>query len=162
MVDARRKLVLLRHAKAAAPDDVADFERPLAKRGTLDAPAAGRWLRDNVPAIEVVACSPATRARRTWELAAPEIPAAPDVRYDERIYAATAHQLLDVVRALPGPVMTAVLVGHNPGLEDLVRLLTGQRAELKTAGIAVLSTAATWSEAGESWAEADDFAKPRG
>ena len=68
----------------------------------------------------------------------------------------------EVLAELPDEVTTAALIGHNPGLEDLVRLLTGQQAELKTAGIAVLSTAATWSEAGESWAEADDFAKPRG
>ncbi|QIZ33569.1 histidine phosphatase family protein [Saccharopolyspora sp. ASAGF58] len=162
MTDAQRKLVLIRHAKSSWPDDADDFDRPLADRGRRDAPEVGRWLRKHAAAIELVLCSPAARARRTWELAAPEIPAEPALKYDDRIYAASARELLAVIHEIPPAVMTAVVVGHNPGLEDLTELLTGEPAELKTAAIALLSSPAEWSEVAESWATDATYAKPRG
>ncbi len=58
--------------------------------------------------------------------------------------------------------MTAAVVGHNPGLEDLVQLLTDEPAELKTAAIALLSSPAAWSEVGQSWAAGATYVKPRG
>ncbi|SEF91414.1 phosphohistidine phosphatase [Saccharopolyspora kobensis] len=162
MVDAQRELVLIRHAKSAWPDDADDFDRPLAERGRRDAPALGRWLRKHAAAVELVLCSPATRARQTWELAAPEIPAEPVVTHDDRIYVASARELLLVVHEIPKTVMTAAVIGHNPGLEDLVSLLTGEPAVLKTAAVAVLSTPSPWSAIGENSATAVEFAKPRG
>ncbi|MGW5644520.1 SixA phosphatase family protein [Saccharopolyspora sp. NPDC003752] len=162
MTEAERKLVLIRHAKSAWPDDVDDFDRPLTERGLRDAPAVGRWLREHAAAVEIVLCSPAVRARRTWDLAAQEIPAEPVLKHDDRIYAASARELLAVIREIPPAVMTAVVIGHNPGLEDLAGLLTGEPAELKTAAIALLSSAAEWSEVAESWASAATYAKPRG
>ncbi|RRO14287.1 histidine phosphatase family protein [Saccharopolyspora rhizosphaerae] len=162
MTNARRKLILIRHAKSAHPDGAEDFDRPLADRGRRDAPAVGRWLRDNAYAIEAVRCSPALRTRQTWELARTHIPAEPQVRFDERIYDATAQRLLEIVRELPVHAMTAALVGHNPGLEDLVHLLTGEPVQLKTSAVALLSSERTWAEVGESWTCASTFAKPRG
>ncbi|MFC7343557.1 SixA phosphatase family protein [Saccharopolyspora griseoalba] len=162
MADARRKLLLIRHAKSAHPDGLDDFERPLAHRGERDAPAVGRWLRENAHAVETVRCSPATRTRQTWDLIAPEVPAEPVVSFDERIYAATARGLLTVVREMPVNAMTVALVGHNPGLEDLVHLLTGEHVELKTAAVAMLCSEREWADADESWAAAATFAKPRG
>ncbi|MDA3644442.1 histidine phosphatase family protein [Saccharopolyspora indica] len=162
MVEAQRELVLIRHAKSAWPDDADDFDRPLAERGRRDAPALGRWLRKHAAAIELVLCSPAARARQTWELAAREIPAEPVVKHDDRIYVASARELLAVVHEIPTTVMTAAVIGHNPGLEDLVSLLTGEPVVLKTAAIAVLRTQSPWSAIGESCATAAEFAKPRG
>lgn len=162
MTNARRKLILVRHAKSAHPDGVEDFDRPLAERGRRDAPAVGRWLRDNAYAIEVVRCSPALRTRETWELAGANIPAGPQVSFDERVYDATAHELLSLVRELPVTAMTAAIVGHNPGLEDLVHLLTGESVELKTSAVALLSSERAWAGAAESWTCASTFAKPRG
>ncbi|GAA4880016.1 histidine phosphatase family protein [Saccharopolyspora cebuensis] len=162
MTDPQRRLVLLRHAKAAWPRDVADVDRPLTDRGRTDAAAAGRWLAQHDPAIEVVRCSTAVRAQQTWRLAHPEIPAAPQVDYDERIYAASPEQLLQVVRALPSTAMTALLIGHNPGLEDLAGLLTGEPTELRTAGIAVLLMRDGWAEAGPEQADPETTVTPRG
>ncbi|MGP4015089.1 SixA phosphatase family protein [Saccharopolyspora sp. 5N708] len=161
MTDAQRKLVLIRHAKSAWPGDADDVDRPLADRGRRDAPAVGEWLRKHVAAIELVLCSPAVRTRQTWELVAPEIPAEPTLSYDDRIYAASARELLNVIHELPPSVMTAAIVGHNPGLEDLVHLLTGEPAELKTAAIALLHSDSPWSTAAESWATDATYAKPR-
>jgi phosphohistidine phosphatase len=161
-VAARRTLVILRHAKSDWPDGVPDERRPLAKRGQRNAPAAGRWLRNQVGRIDLAVCSPAVRARQTWELAAAELSPAPRVVEDERVYAAPADALLSVVQGLPDEVATAVLVGHNPGLQDLVELLSGEACELKTSAIAVLSWSGAWLDAGPQVAALDAHARPRG
>ncbi|MGW1881047.1 SixA phosphatase family protein, partial [Streptomyces sp. NPDC001970] len=119
------RLVLLRHAKSAWPD-VADHERPLAPRGRRDAPAAGRLLRELTYVPDLAICSTARRARETWELAAGELGAKVPVRHDERVYGADPAELFDVLRELPAEVGTALLVGHNPGMEDLAGALSGE------------------------------------
>ena len=83
------------------------------------------------------------------------------MQFDERIYQGSADDLLSAIRGLPSTSLTAVLVGHNPGLEELLSLLTGEPAELKTGSIAVLATSAAWSAAGKQWANVDTFARPR-
>lgn len=157
-----RRLVILRHAKSAWPEDVPDHERPLAERGERDAPVAGRWLAEHVGVIDVALCSPATRARQTWTLAAGELAGTPDTRYDERIYGASPGDLLAVVQDIEDDVGTAVLVGHNPGLSHLVTALAGQRHELKTSGIAVLTWPGEWADARSAPVTLADVAKPRG
>lgn len=159
-----RTLVVCRHAKAAAGDD--DFDRPLEPRGERDAAAAGRWLAGHVPGIERALCSPALRARRTWELVGAELADAESGKVetvrDDRIYEATAGELIAVLGELPDSVGTAVLIGHNPGLEDLASVLTGKPCQLKTAAIAVLTGPGAWSAAEPGWAQLYDTAKPRG
>jgi phosphohistidine phosphatase len=159
---AGRTLVLVRHAKSAWPPGVADPRRPLADRGRRDAPAIGRWLREHVGQLDLVVCSPATRARQTWDLAAAELHPAPRVRHQRRVYAAPADDLLEVVRELPGRAAAAALVGHNPGLQDLAELLSGQPCELKTAAVAVLRWSGSWADAGPEAAVLEEWAKPRG
>ncbi|MGW2643300.1 SixA phosphatase family protein [Streptomyces sp. NPDC001348] len=120
-----RRLVVLRHAKSARPPGVADHERPLAPRGRRDAPAAGRALAEADRLPDLVLCSTAVRARETWELASAQWGTPPPVRFDPRLYAADVPELLHVVREVPPEVATLLLVGHNPGLEDLVLDLAG-------------------------------------
>ena len=100
----------------------------------------------NVGPIELAVVSPAERARATWELASSELEALPEVRIEERVYAASAGQLLEVVRELPDELRTVVLVGHNPGMEDLASVLAGEPILLRTAGIAVIVVTGSWSE----------------
>ncbi|WP_137813327.1 SixA phosphatase family protein [Gandjariella thermophila] len=159
---APRSLVVLRHAKSAWPEDTPDAHRPLADRGRRDAPAAGRWLRTHLDRIDLVVCSPAVRARQTWELVSGQLKTPPAVREDERVYEASAETLLAVTRDLPGDAHTVVLVGHNPGLEDLVALLTGDRQQVKTSTIAVLAGSGAWADAGPGWARLRRLATPRG
>lgn len=161
-VGARRRLVLLRHAKSAWPDGVPDVQRPLNERGRRDAPAAGQWLREHVGALGVVVCSPAQRTRETWALVAAELDDAPTVVVDERVYAAEPEELLDVVRDLPDTADTALLIGHNPGVVELVELLGGQEREMRTASIAVLSWDGAWADAAADGARLDEHATPRG
>jgi phosphohistidine phosphatase len=157
-----RTLILLRHAKSAWPQDTPDAARPLAGRGRRDAPAVGRWLRERTPKIDLVVCSPAVRAVQTWDLAAAQLDAIPQVRYDEWLYGASAQDLLSATQELPHKASTAVLVGHNPGLEDFLTLLTGVAEPLKTSAIAVITTPGSWERAGPgSWTLAA-LATPRG
>ena len=117
-------LILLRHAKSDWSGDEADVDRPLAKRGRRQAPAIGRWLAAHIDGIDLAVVSPAARARSTWDLVSAELDVLPPIRIDDRVYAASDQQLLRVVRELPDAVKTVVLVGHNPGLEDLASVLT--------------------------------------
>ena len=157
-----RRLVVVRHAKSAWPDDVPDAQRPLNPRGRRDAPAAGRWLRDQAGHVDVVVCSPAARTRETWGLIAAELGGAPDPVFDERVYAATAKTLLAVVRGISDRVGSALLVGHNPGVTGLVTSLTGEKLQMKTSAVAVLGLTAPWVDTGPGRATLIDYATPRG
>ncbi|MFD3455232.1 SixA phosphatase family protein [Streptomyces sp. NPDC058691] len=168
-----RHLILLRHAKSAWPPDVPDHDRPLGARGRRDAPAAGRWLRENKHVPDLVVCSTAVRTRETWELAADALAtrADPPVAYDERLYAATARAMLDVLRETPESVRTVLLVGHNPGVQDLALRLAGGAAsdallraadKFPTSAVAVLTSPAPWSALTPDQAHLDEFAIPRG
>jgi phosphohistidine phosphatase len=120
--DRGRTLMLFRHAKSAWPD-VADHDRPLARRGIRAAPVMGRWLHDAGLVPGQVLCSTARRARETWQFARTGLAAAPPVTFDARIYEATATDLLALIREVPPATGTLLLIGHNPGIEDLALLL---------------------------------------
>lgn len=156
-----RTLILLRHAKAAWPDGVPDVERPLAHRGVVEAPLAGRWLRENAPEINLVLRSPAVRVAQTWELVAHELGYAPASEEVFRLYAASASTLLDVVRGLPDAADCVLLVGHNPDLSELASMLSGSQVELKTSSIAVLVADGSWTDATDNWAKLTSLTTPR-
>ena len=143
---AQRTLVVVRHAKSDWSNELPDDQRPLAARGRRDAPEIGRWIAGHVAAVDLVLCSPATRARQTWQLAGAGLDPEPPVRHDERIYTSSPTGLLGVIDELPDDTGTVVLVGHNPSLTDLVTLLSGQAHELKTSAVAVLSWTGSWAD----------------
>ncbi len=147
-----RTLVLVRHAKSDWSGGHPDRERPLAERGRHQAPEAGRWLRAGVAEIDLAVVSPAERARRTWEMVSAELDALPPIREEDRVYAAAADDLLELVRELPEDLGTVVLVGHNPGLEDLLLRLTGEAVAMKTSAVAVIDLPGPWRDAGDEWA----------
>jgi phosphohistidine phosphatase len=138
-------LILLRHGKSDWSGGEPDHLRPLAKRGRRQVPEAGRWLADNVGPIDLAVVSPAERTRETWRLAAAELAAPPPVREDDRMYGGSAGSLLSVLRELPEEVSTAVLVGHNPGVEDLAASLTGRWVWMPTSALAVIDLSGPWS-----------------
>ena len=120
-----RRLMLLRHAKSHWPMGVADRDRPLAARGREAAPVMGRYLADELLLPDLVLISPAKRTVETWEMVAPMLPEKPATQYEPRIYEAKVERLLDVVQEVEGDVRTLLLIGHNPGFEELAHLLTG-------------------------------------
>jgi len=163
-------LALLRHAKSSYPEGFDDFDRPLAPRGIHEAQLAGAWLRTNLAAPDRVVVSPALRAVQTWELADTEVEFDGPLTFDPRVYEATSGVLLDVLHDLPDRAATAILVGHNPGLEVLVRNLarTGDPAAVRavdakypTSAIAVLSFAGPWRELEPGAARLETFEVPR-
>jgi phosphohistidine phosphatase len=164
--DTTRRLMLLRHAKSDWPD-VPDRDRPLAKRGKRDAPVVGRWLREHGYLPDVVVCSAARRTRQTWDLMAPELGGSPSVTFEPRAYAASAMTLLYLVRELPAAPTSALLIGHNPGIEELATSLAeppdgGDAPGLRfpTAAMAVLEFAGAWADLAPATARLLAFATP--
>jgi phosphohistidine phosphatase len=119
-----RQLTLLRHAKSSwAEDGQADRERPLAPRGRKAARRLAGYLQEQGVRPEVVLCSPAARTTETLELIRPGLGEDVDVQLEEALYAAGARELLERLRRLPDGVGWAMVVGHNPGLQQLAVLL---------------------------------------
>jgi len=141
-----RTLILLRHAKSDWSGSLPDVDRPLADRGKAQAPLAGQWLADHAGRIDLALVSPARRARETWELATAHFEPLPPARFEDRVYAASADRLLDIVHDVPDTVQTVLIVGHNPGMEQLASLLAGEEVVLRTSGIAVFDGEGPWSE----------------
>lgn len=153
-------LILLRHGKSDWSGGEPDHLRPLARRGRRQVPEAGRWLADNVGVIDLAVVSPAERTRETWRLAAAELAVAPPIREDDRVYGGSARSLLGVLQELPGEVATLVLVGHNPGVEDLVASLTGRTVSMPTSALAVIDLAGPWSAAADTTADLRALGRP--
>lgn len=137
-----RELILLRHAHAeVATTGQADLDRPLSPEGLAEAEAAGRWLKEQRLVPDCVLCSPARRARETLEAVLGAVGYV-DQRNEDAIYEASAGDLIALADA-NREVERLMLVGHNPGFERLVALLSsGQSGDYRgmpPAGIAVLT-----------------------
>ena len=145
-----RTLLVLRHAKSDWSGGEADIDRTLNSRGHSQATDVGSWLAGQYSTIDVAIVSPATRARATWALVAAELGSSPEARVDERAYAASVSDLLQIVQELPDELRTVILVAHNPGVEALVDLLSGEDITMPTAALAVLTLPGSWAEAAPS------------
>lgn len=127
-----KQLLLLRHAKSSWDDpDLDDFDRPLAERGLKAARLIGRELaaRDWLP--DQVLVSPALRTRDTWRLVAAELPVHPRVAFAEALYDAAAADILSQLRKADPSSGCLLVLGHNPGLEELAKRLAGSGSEAK-------------------------------
>jgi len=132
-----KTLLLLRHAKSSWKDDaMKDFDRPLNQRGIKAAPTIGRLMRKRKLQPDLVLSSPAERARQTSQLVLDAAGFKTELRYDERIYEASAARLFEIVSQIDDDANVAMLVGHNPGLEELLEALTGAARSLSTAALA--------------------------
>ena len=167
-----KTLTLLRHAKSGWDDAVTrDFDRPLNAKGKRAAALIGRHLHDRAVAFDHVVASPAVRVGETLDGVAQGYGRALAAQWDQRIYLASAATLLDVIHDLPAAAERVLLVGHNPGLEDLVLLLVPDDADglrgvveekYPTATIAEMSfTIADWGEACAGTARLDRLVRPR-
>jgi phosphohistidine phosphatase len=145
MTHTDRTLVLLRHSKSDWSVAGPDARRPLAPRGRRQAPEAGQWLAANLGGIDLGVVSPAARARETWDLVSAELDHTRTV-VEDRMYAASATALMEVIAELPDDATTVVLVGHNPGMEELVGQLAGGYVAMKTSAMAVFDVAGPWAD----------------
>ena len=125
-----KTLTLLRHAKSTWDDPVArDFERPLNRRGRKAARRVGAEMRAQGLAFDSVVASPATRVVETLDEVAQGYGERLDVKYEPRVYLAAPQALLELVRATDDAIERLLLVGHNPGMENLAMLLSRERGD---------------------------------
>ena len=167
-----KTLTLLRHAKSGWDDPVArDFDRPLNAKGKRAAAMVGRHMRSLGLAFDHAIASPAVRVAETLEQIESGYGRTIAPALDRRVYLASAATLLDVVHDLPAEAERVLLVGHNPGLEDLVLMLVpaapdGLRALVEekypTATLAEMTfDIADWSAVAEGGGDLRRFVRPR-
>src|SRR4051812_21666566 len=164
-----RRLYLLRHAKSSWKDPaIADHDRPLAGRGRRAAAAMADHMVEHRIVPELVLCSTAVRARETYERLEAPLAGVP-VHYERRLYAASADDLLERLRTVPDLISLVLLIGHNPGLEDLALQLArpsperdNLQAKFPTGALAALTvTGARWSELEPGCATLIAYLRPR-
>jgi phosphohistidine phosphatase len=166
-----RRLMLLRHAKTERAElGERDRDRKLTKRGRADAPEIGAYMARHGLFPDLVLVSPAARTEETWALVAPAFTKAPRVGRDERIYEATPERLITMIREVRD-AHTLLLVGHNPGFQDLaVRLIASGEVEarasiaekLPTSGLVVIDLPFDdWSRLGANAGRLERFVSPR-
>ena len=146
-----KTLLLLRHAKSSWEDgNLADFDRSLNARGRSDAPRMGRLLAQYELTPDLIVTSAARRAATTAELIALAAEYAGDIQYTNELYLADPETFLDVARDTADGVARLMLVGHNPGIEELVSDLAGREERMPTAALACFRLAI------EHWHELND------
>jgi len=167
-----RRLLLLRHAKSERLEPGGrDRDRVLAKRGRADAPKVGAYMVRHALKPDLAVVSPAARTRETWELVAGAFDVAPAVNFEERIYEAPPQAVLQVIKQTAPEVETLLVVGHNPGLQELAVTLIAAgdveaRQRLKedfpTSALAVINFALTdWRRLHRHAGRLEHFVTPR-
>ena len=168
-----KTLYLLRHAKSGWDDPVArDFDRPLNKRGEKAARTIGQWMAANGVTFEQVFASPAVRVIDTLDGVWAGYGRKMEPTWDRRIYLASSATLLDVLREVSDDHDSVMMVGHNPGMEDVVFDLVPddgssplrEEVEVKypTAALAQLEIdIESWGDIGKPVAQLKRFVRPR-
>jgi phosphohistidine phosphatase len=166
-----RRLVLVRHAKAARPSGVPDHERPLCGKGRRSAQAVGHWFVAEGPRPGLALCSTAVRCRQTWEIACGSLAIVP-TRYESALYEATPEDVLRLVRAVNPDLPAVVVIGHEPTMSEVALTLAGPGSEapalegvtrsFRTAGVAVLRLSRPWGRLEAGSAALESYVVPRG
>jgi phosphohistidine phosphatase len=131
-----KKIILIRHAKSDWDNpSLTDYDRPLAARGLEDAPKMAALLKNRAISVDRILSSTAKRAKQTAEITA-EILGIPEthIQWDRSLYHASTDHLLAVIQGQPNQLQTLILVGHNPGLTELIVELGVNLDNLPTAG----------------------------
>lgn len=170
-----KTLYVLRHAKSDWSDGgLNDHDRPLNKRGLKAAPRMGAYLREKKYRPDLILCSTAKRAAETLDLIKPSLGDVP-VRYEQALYLASWDKLLERVRWIDDGASSALLIGHNPGLEELCVILSmrpksaseTERARMvaekfPTCALAVLTfSVQSWRSVAQAQGRLVDFVRPR-
>jgi len=158
-----KTLYLLRHAKSSWKDaSLRDFDRPLKGRGREAAQRIGQRLALEKLREPLVICSPAARARETAELVLQSANLSVAEQFDERIYEASLRDLWQVVTEIPNEKDVALLVGHNPGFEELLAFLTGEHRRMPTCALAKIGfEAASWKDLKGGEGKLESFVVPK-
>lgn len=167
-----KTLVLLRHAKSSWGLDVDDHERPLSTRGKRDGLAVGEYLVKHRRESDIVYCSTAIRARQTWDRAVKVGAHAGEVTYTDRIYEAFVPELIKVLRKTPEQASTVLMIGHSPGIPDLVEKLAVRKGnkdlwskmdtKFPTSAFAIVEYDGKWEDLSGNSAQLINFVVARG
>ena len=131
-----KTLFILRHAKSSWDNaDLADYDRPLNSRGLGEATFMGNLLYQHQIQPDLILSSPAKRTKQTAVLVKETGQLEKKIQYEEKIYEASPLALLQIVSGIEDKNETVLLIGHNPGLEGLIKILTGKEHELTTASL---------------------------
>jgi phosphohistidine phosphatase len=132
-----KSILVLRHAKSSRKDpDLTDHDRPLNKRGKRDAPRMGRLLKKENLVPDIIISSTAMRARATAEVVAKASGYKGDITFSRSLYAAGPQAYIDALHDLSDDHVRALVIGHYPGLEELVEMLTGEIHLMPTCSLA--------------------------
>lgn len=149
----KRELLLLRHGKSDWSKPMSDYKRPIKKRGYREAARVGAWLKEHDLVPDLVISSPAQRARETAETVSEAMGYdSENIFWNESVYMADVSELLDAIATTPDECSRLMVVGHNPGLEDLLFYLTedvdvpDDGKVMPTATVAVLETEKDWAD----------------
>lgn len=160
-----RHLWLVRHAKSSWKDpSLGDFDRPLNKRGLVDAPEMGRRLAAGSARPQLLVSSPAARARATAEFIAAELGyPTEEIRWEERIYHASTFELIRLVREVADHIESAMFFGHNPTMTDAANVLSGASIDnVPTCGVVQLHLdVPNWTQVENGVARLLDFDYPK-
>lgn len=167
-----RRLMLLRHAKSDwSQAGQRDHERGLSARGQAAAPRMGAYLAERGLIPDCVLISTARRTRDTWKLVAAALPSRPKTHFDERIYEAQPENILDAIQDTSASCQSLLVIGHNPGLQELALMLVkdGSQDDLAcladkfpTAGLAVIDVPIDdWARLHPGTGRLDSFITPR-
>lgn len=150
-----KTLYLLRHAKSSwSLPSLDDFDRPLNNRGIRAAPFMGEILLKKKISPELIISSPALRAITTAKIIAEKLKyPVSNIKKDKNIYEASALDLLSVIKHANDKLQSLMIVGHNPGMTDLINLISDNRLDnLPTAGIVCLKKEIdNWKEIDDNW-----------
>ena len=158
-----RTLYLLRHAKSSWKDlSLPDFDRPLKDRGRKAAKRIGKYLAAENLNGALVVCSTAVRTRETAEIVLKQAHLPVDVRFEERIYEASLRTLVHLVSEIPDEKQIVIMIGHNPGFEELLAYLTGEGRRMPTAALAKIKfDVESWKDIKEDQGALDWFVTPK-
>lgn len=158
-----KKLYILRHAKSSWDNPIlADFDRPLNERGIKTADFMGNFLLKQDFQPELILTSPATRAQETANIVKKSAKFRAEIKLEENIYEASPQTLVKVVSELNENVQTVLLVGHNPGLEGLIKFLTNEIQSMPTAGLAIVElNIDKWKEIDSNCGTLQDLTRPK-
>jgi phosphohistidine phosphatase len=158
-----KTIYLLRHAKSSWKDEsLSDIERPLNGRGKKAAETMGAFLKREKILFDLVLSSSAVRARQTIDRVLGSANIVTDVRFDERIYEAGVQRLVELVRQIENGKNNVVLVGHNPGFEELLEWLTGTIERMQTGALAKIGLKTTsWNSVSEKSGTLEWIVRPK-
>ncbi|MFQ5733465.1 MAG: histidine phosphatase family protein [Planctomycetaceae bacterium] len=143
-----KTLFLLRHAKSSWKNDLlTDHERPLNKRGRTTAPLMGRFMAEKDLQPDVIVSSTALRAKQTTDLIVESSQFPADVQFTDELYPSGVSRCLSALQTYAGGSDAVMLVGHNPGLEEVLEVLTGRYDRMPTCALAKIAlSVADWAE----------------